>query len=958
MQQRVTAIVVVRSGADYLQRTLDSLAAQTRSPDAIIAIDAGSTDRSRAMLADSDVGALTSAPAESSFGDAAFLAVRGLPPASGDSEWVWLLSHDSAAQPRALEALLAAVEIAPSVAVAGPKSMSWSERDTIREFGETMTHFGRSVSLVEGELDQAQHDVQIDVLGVAAAGMLVRRQVFEGLGGFDPGLPTIDAGLDFCVRARLAGHRVVGVPAARVATAGGALAFDGFAASTVRGATAADRRRARAARAAGLHRRLVYSPMAAVPFHWVTLLPLAIVRAMMHTLKKRPGLILGEFVAALATAFSWRSVGRARAALARSKTAGWATLVPLRLTTREARQRRDLARERGSTDRFERGDEFRQQRERADFLSSGGVWAVIAAGVAGTIASARLLGAESLIGGGLIPLAADPGSLWANVGYGWREIGLGFVGAADPFAVVLALFGSITFWNPSASIVIFTFIAMPLAALGAWVLTRGLVERTWLPALAALLWGVAPSLLASIHSGRLGATIAHVALPYLVLLVLRAPRSWAASAGAALLLALTASGSPSLLPALAIAIVAFAAFRPRAAHRILPVVLPSAVLFAPLVIDQLARGTLIGLLADPGVPVPRAAATGIQLALGAPTGGSNGWTAFLDQLASAGGIAPYIVGVLLLPLALLALATLAIPRALRGSGWLFVALLGYLTAVLASRLDVASAGAMDVGVWPGSGVSLFWLGLVGAAMISLDTMSRPASPGFSVLLGVATVLTIIPLLAPTLIGSAMVEPGGRRILPAFVDAEAGVNPMIGTLVITPIAADTVSASLQRGSGETLDDQSTLDATAVAASSAERDIATLAANLISRSGFDARAVLDAQAIGFVVLSNPSADDPAQLEVATRAREALDSNPEFAPVGETISGLLWRYVDAPESAGLDERPSPIGTTWGAIVLSVQLVVFALTLLLAAPTGQTRRRRAIERASTESSFDGNEE
>ena len=177
MQQRVTAIVVVRSGADYLPRTLASLAAQTRAPDVVIAIDAGSTDRSRSILSDSDVGALTSAPAGSSFGDAAMLAVSGLPPASGDSEWIWLLSHDSAAAPRALEALLAAVEIAPSVAVAGPKSMSWSEPDTILEFGETLTRYGRSVLLVEGELDQAQHDVQIDVLGVAAAGMLVRRTV-------------------------------------------------------------------------------------------------------------------------------------------------------------------------------------------------------------------------------------------------------------------------------------------------------------------------------------------------------------------------------------------------------------------------------------------------------------------------------------------------------------------------------------------------------------------------------------------------------------------------------------------------------------------------------------------------------------------------------------------------------------------------------------------------------------
>src|SRR5690606_21211102 len=107
--------------------------------------------------------------------------------------------HDSAPAADALEQLLRAVEIAPSVAVAGPKAMAWDRPDVIAGFGESMTRFGSSVQLVDGELDQAQHDVLDDVLGVAANGMLVRRGVWEQLGGFDPALQTTDAGLDFSV---------------------------------------------------------------------------------------------------------------------------------------------------------------------------------------------------------------------------------------------------------------------------------------------------------------------------------------------------------------------------------------------------------------------------------------------------------------------------------------------------------------------------------------------------------------------------------------------------------------------------------------------------------------------------------------------------------------------------------------------------------------------------------------
>ena len=954
MQQRVTAIVVVRSGADYLQRTFAALHSQTRKPDVIVAIDAGSTDHSRAILASSEASALVSAPAGSSFGDAAMLAVREAPTASDSSDWLWMLSHDSAPDPRALEELLAAVEIAPSVAVAGPKSMSWVEKDTIREFGETLTRFGASVSLVEGELDQAQHDVQIDLLGVAAAGMLVRRVVFDELGGFDPALPTVDAGLDFCVRVRLAGHRVVGVPAARVATDGRALATGIPVLSEPHRMSVAARRRARASRAAGLHRRLAYAPVAAVPLHALSFLPLAIIRSVIHVVMKRPGFIWGEFAAAAIGVVSWRSVARARRAISRTKVAGWPTLEPLRLTARQARQRRSLARERGVAP----GGVVTERRELADFFSSGGVWAVTATGIAGVIASARLLGSESLAGGALIPLAAEPSALWSNVGYGWRDIGAGFFGAADPFAGVLAVMGSITFWNPSLSIVILTFFAMPLAAFGAWALTRRLVGRTWLPALAALLWGFAPSLLASIHAGRIGATIVHVALPPLVLLALRAHRSWSASAGAALLIAVVAASAPVLLPALVVGVVTLAASRLRGAHRILPMIVPAAVLFAPLAGDQFSRGTPLAVLADPGVATPRASASAIQLALGAPTGGSNGWTEFLNQLVSVGSAAPFLVGALLLPLAVLALATLAIPRAFRGSGGLALALLGYLTAVLATRLELASVGATTVGVWPGAGVSLFWLGLLGAAVVSLDTMRAPAAPGSSFLLGVTTVLVVIPLLAPTLIGLAEVEPGGRRTLPAFVDARASVNPRVGTLVIRPIGADTISATVQRGSGETLDDQSTLDATSSTFTPAERAIADLAANLISQSGFDAVSVLDAQSIEFVVLADAARGDTAEIAAAARARVALDRNPAFAPVGETSAGLLWRYVDAVASADPSERPASTSTPWGMIVLVTQALVFAIVILIALPTGPARGRRVTRRRPADAAFDGSDE
>src|SRR3972149_6244802 len=66
--------------------------------------------------------------------------------------------------------------------------------------------------LQQGDLDQAQFDVIRDVAAVSDASMLIRRDLYRGLGGVDPAMPPTSAAIDFCQRARLRGGRVVGVP--------------------------------------------------------------------------------------------------------------------------------------------------------------------------------------------------------------------------------------------------------------------------------------------------------------------------------------------------------------------------------------------------------------------------------------------------------------------------------------------------------------------------------------------------------------------------------------------------------------------------------------------------------------------------------------------------------------------------------------------------------------------------
>jgi GT2 family glycosyltransferase len=931
MQQRVTAILVARNGVDFLERTLSSLAAQTRRPNTTILVDDASIDGSAAMLAAFDPTVLVTIPAVRSYGTAIARALDEAGPdrtdgRQGDDEWLWLLAHDNAPEPGALAALLAAVEIAPSVAVAGPKLMRSDASDVIDAYGETITRFGATVALVSGELDQAQHDRQSDMLAVSGNGMLVRRAVWQALGGFDPALPAVDAALDFCIRVRLAGHRIVGVPTSRVASAGGPELFDRR--------TISGHHRHTLHRRAELHRRLVYAPGPLVVLHWLLLVPLALVRSLGHLLGKHPGSIPGEFSAAFAAAFD-RGVLPARRRLRATRKLGWGVIAPLRMPRAEVRELRAHQR---AIRAAPIGGGAAEERIRPSFLSHGGAWIVIFLLAIGAVAFSPLLGAAALTGGGLAPLSATLGELWSNVGYGWREIGPGFIGAADPFAFILALLGTLTFWSPSLSIVAVYVVALPLAALGAWWCAARFSARGWAPATAAILWAFAPPLLTALDGGHLGAVIAHLLLPWLLLTIVNATRSWSAGAASSLLFAATIGCAPSLAPALVIGWIAWLAAHPRHVTRLIGVPIPAIVMFTPLVVDHAMRGTLLGLLADPGVPVVDGTSFGWQLALGSPVDGFNGWAELATTVGLHGLGAPIIVAALLSPLAALALLALFLPGSSRAVPAMAVAFVGFATAVAASHLHLVSIGEASPMVWPGAGLSLYWLGLLGAVVITLESLGRTVVVP-ALLVTVASVALAAPLLGATLAGTTAVQASTGRMLPAFVTAEAAEDPDLGTLEITAQPGGSISAVLHRGTGTTLDSRSTLAATTIEPDEAQRRVAVLAGNLVSQSGFDAATEMQELGIGFVVA--PSATGEVAAETRKRAGEALDGNPLFTAIGDTSSGYLWRF-GALEPGSVAERPGPLDTAMGLTVIGVQSLVLLVTVLLAVPTGSRKRQR----------------
>lgn len=920
MPARVHAIIVARPGPSaraQLLRTLDALEPQRTPADAITLVVCGDAATARESETVSRmVEGVIEARGSTSFADALELAR----PRVAEGSAVWILAHDTAPHPRALERLTGMLERSPSAAIIAPKLVHTDNDREIVSLGVSMTTFGRAVELAAGELDQGQHDRTDEALGADIRGMLVRAEVYSALGP-DRALGGADEGLDLGVRARLGGGRVVLAPAARVSAAP-----DGPAALPARGA-----RRAYATRLAQLHRRLAYAPAVLVPLHWLTLLPLALWRSITHLVAKRPEAVAPEWGAAVVAMLRFGAVARSQRAIRSFRTSTWASIAPLRVSHSELRRRLDDGH--GSE-----GGAVSELR----FFSGGGAWAVLAALVVSIGTFTSLLAWPQLGGGALQPLRTTVSGLWSDAAWGLRGSAVDVVGPADPFAAVIAVLGSLWPAAPSFSLVLLWLLALPLAVLGGWFAATRVTDRAGLRIFAGVAWALAPTFLTALVEGRLTGVLVHLLLPWLFHSAVVAHRSWGAAGAASLFFAAVVACSPSLAPALillrviALAITLGSA-RVRGAVRLLWLPVPAIALFAPLVLWQVANGTAVALLGDPGKiwagPQAGADAEGrLAIGTGFPTVDAAGWASF-PPLPLGTWAALFLA-----PLALLALAAAVAPRWRAGITLLVVALSGLTTAFLAVGIEVSFAQGTPVAIWPGAGLSLAWIGVVGAALVTLDTaLSLPrVRLVATTVTGLALVLCAVPALSAFHAGRSVLTEGSVSTLPAYVAAQAGADRSIGTLVITPQNDGGMSAEVAWGASETLGSQSTMLSTATQPQGT--DISELVVDLISARDFDAPGALAQYSISYVLLAQVQGDEGDRARsLRTAAVTALDQRAGFVQAGNTDRGVLWRLEEeaAPrsDSAGAEE-----GTA--RLVITLQLIVVFAALLLSIPTRASRR------------------
>lgn len=924
MRTKVTAVLVAHAGGEWLDQTIAGIAAQTRAPAAVIAVNNGGSQRVAEHLLAGGAQGVVGIGSRVSFGQAVRQAVQAIP-VEGDpsKEWIWLLSEDSCPEPEALEHILNRVQRAPSVVVAGPKLVDWDRPERIIELGQSLTRYGARWTLRRQELDQQQYDHMQDVLGVGPVGMLVRRDVWEQLGGFDPAFAVYDDALDFCVRARLAGHRVEVAPESRVR----------FAQSGVAGPRI-DRKRSvlrsahRQARTAHLYRRIAYAPAFVAFFEWLGLPFYALFRVLWALIREQPGFMIGEFLSAFTVFFTPHTILASRRRLKQNSTAGWPAIRQLRVDPKSVRTARMIDREAILASNG-------LQPKELHFISTGGLAVLSASAVIAIALTWWAFSFTSLTGGDLAPLSPLD-QLWQNT----HPIdGV----PADPFTWVLALLGTLTFWNPSLIIVLLMVAAIPLTALGSWIWAAQLTDSKAGRALAGLGFAISPVLLGSISGGHLPTLVLTVVLPWLLLAATRCRESWSWAGTASLLIAVALAAAPILIPAALVLLIVGLFSTLRGIGRVLTTAIVPVVLFTPKLVTCILNGRPLDILLDPGINAPFTPGSTWHMLLGFPTFGLEGWAGILDTIGLGGPPATLLVGALMAPLALLALLGLFTGRIIVTVMSALLGGLGMLTALAAAQLNLTTLGNESIALWTGSGLAVYWIALLGLAAVGAETLRRAATPIVSVAL-VGMLVAVLPMASQLFLNNTIFRDGSTQ-MPALVQAAGEANPGIRTLVLAAEGPHSVSAEFVTGAGLRLDQIRTAE-TVPTATAADKELAQLVAGLASVGGSDVSDALKQQNVGHVLLRDGGNDtERAQLQ------RVFDQHSSLKSAGQTEQGLLWRVVDiAPQADSDGDLTTNLGgTSWsGQTIWAIQLIVVLGMLLLALPTGEVtyrpeRRKRA---------------
>jgi GT2 family glycosyltransferase len=256
--ESVAVVIPSWNSLGHLPRCIETLREQGGGVELLV-VDNGSGDGSLEYLETEEI------PYISLSRNAGFAAAVNLGVSRVSSEAVMVLNADTALEPGCMRTLFEALVEDPTLGGVQPRTLQLEggpdaprsvEAARLYSAGQALTKDGRAFEVGMGET-QGPWRIRREIFGVCGAACLLRRELFDQLGGYDESYFAFYEDVDLNVRARIAGWRFEYVPEAVVWHVGNASWTAGFQRPSADNAKLVARNR--------LATQIKFMPLSAVP---------------------------------------------------------------------------------------------------------------------------------------------------------------------------------------------------------------------------------------------------------------------------------------------------------------------------------------------------------------------------------------------------------------------------------------------------------------------------------------------------------------------------------------------------------------------------------------------------------------------------------------------------------------------------------------------------------------------